>query len=231
VERAKEKGLMKKETPVNYLRLSAMVPPESVESAVAVINCTRIFNVDGTNAWELSRAEIEGRRQLKEIYDACRAFLPGFESCIWASTSPMMGVRETRRIVGRYTLTYEDIEGKVRFDDAVVRMTATNYGCAEVHGPDFGHEGSKNDKWAREMALDFIDFDFPLRSMLTNEIENLIVAGRCASMTHDADKFTRGMGMISLMGQVAGIYAGMAVKGKVSFQELQSVLKSKGVLD
>lgn len=231
VDQAKTQGLIRKETSINYFRFSSLVPSEAVEHAPVVVNSTRIFSVDGTNVQDLTNAEIEGRKQLKEVYNACHAFIPGFENSLWVISSPYIGVRETRRILGQYTLTYEDIAAHKTFEDAVAVMTTTDYGTAEVHGPDKGQEGSKNDSWAREMALDLTDFSFPLGCLLNNQVKNLVVAGRCASMTHDADKYVRNMVPIALMGQVAGLYAGTLAKdGFVSVKSLQEELKLLGVL-
>lgn len=231
VNQAKARGLMRKETPINYLRMSALVPPKNVEHAPVIINSTRIYNVDGTNAQDISQAEIEGRKQLQEVYTSCRTFIPGFENSMWVSSSPYVGVRETRRISGQYTLSYEDIASHKTFQDTVAIMTTTDYGTAEVHGPDKGHEGSKDDSWARKLALDLTEFSFPLRCLLNNQVKNLVVAGRCASMTHDADKYMRNMIPMALTGQVAGQYAGMLAKdGSVSVQSLQKELELCGVI-
>jgi hypothetical protein len=114
-------------------------------------------------------------------------------------------------------------------------ITHTNYGTAEIHGPERGHEGSKDDRWAREMVLDLIHFEFPLRSMLMNECRNLIVAGRSVSVTHDADKYTRSMGPSGQIGQVAGTYAGLLVRDGLEnpnslVQTLQERLEAAGLV-
>jgi len=80
-------------------------------------------------------------------------------------------------------------------------MTSVDYGTAELHGPDFGHEGSKDDKWARELSLKLMRYEFPLSCMLPKGISNLVVTGRCASFTHDVDKFQRNMAPTGLAGQ------------------------------
>ena len=207
VEKAKRTGLMDPASPVNYLRFSGVNAPAHADRALLICNSTRVYGVDGTNAADITRAEIEGRRQLRDILRTCRALLPGFEDSILIDTSAYLGIRETRRIKGRYTLRYADVAGGTRFPDSVAVMTSVDYGTAEVHGPDHGHEGSAGDEWARKLALKLMRFEFPLGCMLPEDFSNLVVAGRCASVTHDVDKFSRNMAPTGLMGQAAGAFA------------------------
>jgi hypothetical protein len=212
IEKAKSTGLMDPSMPVNYLRFSGVNPLENAERAILICNSTRMYNIDGTNAADITKAEIEGRKQLRDIVKVCQSLLPGFERSFLVDTSAYLGVRETRRIRGRYTLTYNDLESGARFDDSIAVMTSVDYGNAEIHGPDFGHEGSSSDEWARKMSLKLMRFEFPLRSMMTHEVQNLLVAGRCASMTHDVDKFARNMAPTGLQGQAAGTFAALAAE-------------------
>ena len=212
VERAKQQGLIDPQAPVHYLRFSGVNSPEHADRAVLICNSTRIYDVDGTNGADVTRAEIEGRRQLRDIVKTCRQLLPGFEQAMLVDTSAFLGVRETRRIQGRYVLSYEDLAGGRRFADSVAVMTSVDYGTAEVHGPDHGHEGSTGDDWARKLVLKLMRFEFPLRCMQNDTVANLLVAGRCASMTHDVDKFARNMAPTGLQGQAAGTFAAVMAK-------------------
>ena len=207
VERAKKEGLIDAQAPVHYLRFSGVNPPAHADRATLICNSTRIYDVDGTDGADVTRAEIEGRRQLRDIVKTCRAYLPGFEQAMLIDTSAYLGVRETRRIRGRYTLTYQDLASGRRFDDSVAVMTSVDYGTAEVHGSDHGHEGSASDDWARRLALKLMRFEFPLRCMVNDEVSHLVVAGRCASMTQEVDKFARNMAPTGLQGQAAGTFA------------------------
>jgi len=212
VERAKREGMIATDAPVHYLRFSGVNAPEQSDRATLICNSTRIYGVDGTDGADVTRAEIEGRRQLREIVRTCRAYLPGFEFASLVDTSAYLGVRETRRIRGRYTLTYEDLVEGRRFDDSVAVMTSVDYGTAEVHGSDHGHEGSSGDEWARKLVLKLMRFEFPLRCMLNDGVANLVVAGRCASMTQDVDKFARNMAPTGLQGQAAGLFAAVMAR-------------------
>jgi hypothetical protein len=107
-------------------------------------------------------------------------------------------------------------------------MTSRDYGTVEIHAPEFGHEGSVDDPWARQMVLNnFIEFEFPLRSMLVDKFRNLIVAGRCASVTHNADKFVRNMGPIGQMGQAAGTFAALQAQQKLKGNDLIKAVKHR----
>lgn len=207
VEQAKREGLMDPESPVNYLRFSGVNAPAQADRAMLICNSTRIYGIDGTNAADITRAEIEGRIQLRDVLNTCRALLPGFEHSFLVDTSAYLGIRETRRIIGRYTLSYADIAEGRRFTDSVAVMTSVDYGTAEVHGPDHGHEGSASDEWARKLTLKLMRFEFPLTCMLPRDFSNLVVAGRCASVSHEVDKFSRNMAPTGLMGQAAGAFA------------------------
>ena len=147
-------------------------------------------------------------------------------------TSAYLGVRETRRITGRYTLTYDDLANGRRFDDSIAVMTSVDYGNAEIHGPDYGHEGSASDEWARKLSLKLMRFEFPLSCMITDEIQNLVVAGRCASMTHDVDKFARNMAPTGLQGQAAGTFAALVAGrdwNRLPVETVRACLERDGV--
>ena len=232
VEKAKRSGLMDPGLPINYLRFSGVNLKEYTDRAVLICNTTRIYNIDGTNAADVTKAEVAGRKQLRDVVRVCRELLPGFEHSLLIDTSAYLGVRETRRIRGRYTLTYRDLEEGKRFDDSVAVMTSVDYGNAEIHGPDHGHEGSQSDEWARKLTLKLMRFEFPLGCMLTDSLKNLVVAGRCASMTHDVDKFARNMAPIGLQGQAAGTFAAVAADrdwNELPIETVRAALQRSGV--
>lgn len=235
VEEAKQRGLLPADTPVNYLRFSGLVrPPVMAEHADLICNSTRVYGVDGTRAADLTRGEIEGRRQLHGLVGACRQLLPGFENSFLVSTSSYLGVRETRRIVGRHTLTYDEMANRHTFPDSIAVMSSVDYGTAEVHGPEAGHEGSREDRWARDLVLELTQLEFPAAALVPRDLDGLLVAGRCASVTHDVDKFTRNMGPAALMGQAAGTLAATLTQGNGSFDDLpiaeaQDRLRAAGV--
>jgi hypothetical protein len=220
VEEAKRRGIIDRDAPVNYLRFSGLVDPNLADRADVICNSTRVYGVDGTNARDLTRAEIEGRRQLQQIYAAVRELLPGFAHCTLTATSSYLGVRETRRIRGRYTLTYEDVAAGRRFDDALAVLASLDYGTAEIHGPEHGHEGSASDRWVQAMRLGMTAFELPARSLVPDGFTGLLTAGRCVSVTHEVDKFSRNMGPAALMGQAAGTLAAIIARDGADWDAL-----------
>src|SRR4029079_17855339 len=86
---------------------------------VALIHMTRIPNVDATDPEQLTRAEVQGRRQVREYHRFLRDRVPGFERAVIVATSPSIGVRESRRVHGDYRLTREDVLAGRRFDDEI----------------------------------------------------------------------------------------------------------------
>lgn len=190
------------------------------ENRVAV-NGTRILEVNGTDVFDLTRAEIEGRKQLSKTIAFLRKRIPGFESAYLESTASHMGIRETRRILGEYVLTKEDIMQGRRFKDAIVRA----FYPIDVHYP--------NGPGVRLIVPPNQGYDIPYRCLLPRGIENLLVAGRCISVTHEALASTRVMAICMALGQAAGTAMALSLKEGVSPRNLgisvlrQTLLKQR----
>ncbi|ANE52647.1 FAD-dependent oxidoreductase [Flavisolibacter tropicus] len=184
------------------------------------INMTRVNGVNGTDPGSLSFGEIEGRRQIEEIQKYLINYVPGFENAYFVKTAPFLGIRETRRIVGQYTMTQEDILSCKHFDDAVA---VASYPL-DIHHP---QGGGCTLVWCGDC------YDIPYRSLIPQKVKNLIVAGRCISTTHEAMSAIRVMAPCMAMGEAAGRAAKMAVREQVqpadiNVQKLQQELQSKG---
>ena len=182
----------------------------TLEDGVWRINTTRIHRIDGTSAEELTRAEIEGRRQVVELMAFFRKWLPGFENCTLLDTAATMGVRETRRIEGEYTLTLDDLAAGRDFED-VIAMAGYP---VDIHSPtddSGGVDGS--------MATANI-YQIPYRSLVPAELNNLLVAGRSISATHEAMAATRVMPPAFAMGEAAGTAAAIAMEYRVPVREV-----------
>ena len=165
---------------------------------VALIHMTRIPNVDATDPEQLTRAEVEGRRQVQEYHRFLRDRVPGFERAVIVATSPSIGVRESRRVHGDYRLTREDVLAGTRFADEIALCGAP----IEDH-----HAGGDTDwQYVREGGV----YGIPYRALLPAGIEGLLVAGRCFSATHDAHASARSMATCMAMGQAAGTAAVLA---------------------
>lgn len=165
---------------------------------------TRVPNVDATNPEELTRAEIEGRRQAYEYFRFLRDRVPGFEQAVLTSTSPAIGIRESRRVHGDYRLTREDVLTARRFADEIALCGA----------PVEDHHAGADTRWEYVSGGDV--YGIPYRCLLPQGIENMLVAGRCFSATHDAHASARSMGTCMAMGQAAGTAAALAVKSRIT---------------
>jgi glycine/D-amino acid oxidase-like deaminating enzyme len=178
---------------------------------------TRVRNVDATDADALTAAELEGRRQAHEYFRFLRERVPGYERSVLLSTSPAIGVRESRRIVGEHVLTAEEILAATRFDDQVARCGA----------PIEEHHAGDDTRWV--YLEEGATYGIPYRSLQPQGLDNVLVAGRCFSATHDAHASARSMGPCMAMGQAAGTAAALAEEPKrLDPQTLRGRLRSDG---
>ena len=192
-------------------------------AGVVMVHMTRIPNVDATDPVALTAAEIEGRRQVREYHRFLRDRVPGFENSVVVGTSPSIGVRESRRVIGDYQLTRDDVLTARRFDDEVALCGAP----IEDHGAGGGTEW----QYVPGCAV----YGIPYRTLLPRNIDGLLVAGRCFSSTHDAHASARSMATCMAMGQAAGTAASMAALGNcmprdVAPQDLRNVLIKRGAI-
>lgn len=184
------------------------------------VNMTRVTGVDGTDARSLSMGEIDARRQIDDICTYLKAYVPGFESSHFARAAPFLGIRETRRIVGYYVMTQDDVLACRRFDDAIA---VASYPI-DIHHP--GDDGCTL-MWCGDC------YDVPYRSLLPTRVNNLLVAGRSISTTHEANGAVRVMATCMAMGEAAGRAAKMSVRGnvfpsRIEVQELRKELTAHG---
>jgi 2-polyprenyl-6-methoxyphenol hydroxylase-like FAD-dependent oxidoreductase len=173
-------------------------------AGVITVHMTRIPNVDATDPEQLTRAEIEGRRQVREYHRFLRDRVPGFERSVLVATSPAIGVRESRRVIGDYRLTREDVLNARRFDDEIALCGA----------PIEEHATSADTRWV--YVPDGGVYGIPYRCLLPAGVEAMLVAGRCFSATHDAHASARSMATCMAMGQAAGTAAALAVTSKTT---------------
>ncbi len=194
----------------------------TLEEGVWRINTTRIQRLDGTDSRDLTTAEIEGRKQVEFLLSFFRT-LPGLENCELLDMATQVGVRESRRIVGEYTLTAEDITEGREFEDVVV---LAGYPF-DIHSPTGSGGGAIG-----ELASANI-YQVPYRSLVPVGVEQLLVAGRCVSATHEALAAIRVMPPSFGLGQAAGTAAALALRDRipprrVSVAELQARLIEDG---
>lgn len=178
-------------------------------------NVTQLANadgspVDGTNAAQLSDAEVQGRRQIVDFFQFLRECAPGFQNAYLLEIAPQVGVRETRRVLGEYQLTEEDVLQCASFDDSI----GVNGWMIEEHVA-----GNIAFKW-QDIPNSRGFNHLPYRMLLPLQVDNLLVAGRCASMTHMGQSAARVSGACFVMGQAAGTAAALAVRGGVRPRDL-----------
>ena len=173
------------------------------------INTTRVFGRDPTELASLTEAEIEGRRQVYRVLGFLKRHVPGFAGAHLLSTGSQIGIRETRRIIGEYTLTGDDVLEARRFPDAVARGSYP----VDIHDP-------SGRGWGVRFVKDGGSYDIPYRCLVPKEIENLLVAGRCISADHQAIGSTRVMAPCMAMGQAAGLAAALSVQARVTPRHL-----------
>lgn len=180
--------------------------------------------LDATNVDDLTFGELEGRRQIWQIFNFIHQRVPGFEDAYIVDIPPQIGVRETRRIVGQYQLAVDDVMNCVDFPDAI----GLNGWPVEAH--------VAGDVIIRfPTVADARGFhDLPFRMIVPQRIDNLYVAGRCASMTHEGQSSARVSGPCYVMGQAAGTAAHLALKSGVTcpavdVAALQRQLRADGV--
>ncbi|MFY9737707.1 MAG: FAD-dependent oxidoreductase [Candidatus Cybelea sp.] len=187
------------------------------------VNMTRVVNIDPLDPDDLTRAEVESRLQAMQLLEFFRQRVPGFADARIAATGTQVGIRESRRIVGRYTLTRDDVLKARRFDDAVARSAYP----IDVHNP--SGSGTATHRLAPGES-----YEIPYRALLPVNREQLLVAGRCISTTHEALASTRLTPTVMTLGQAAGTAAALACArgvpvADIDTNELRARLVADGV--
>lgn len=208
---------------------------------------------DSTNVRDLTEAEVGIRREAWALVTFLREHAPGFEGCYLQLTSPQVGPRESRQVIGDYVLTGEDVHHGRKFADAVARGSW----WIDIHCP-LGHTypvhlciiecprgetcpfwAAEHDKTMRKRADLYPPeddwYDIPYRCLTPQGIDNLLVSGRCISATHQGMAGARVMGTCVAIGQAAGTAAALAVQEGVRPRDLdvdtiRRVLQADGAL-
>lgn len=179
--------------------------------------------LDGTDVWALTKGEIDGRRQAAEVFGFIKSELPGFDRSYIVDIGPEIGVRETRRVLGSYQLTEEDVLGCADFEDSIGvngwPVEAHVHGDVEIRWPHGDNPRGYN--------------QLPYRMLVPQRVDNLLVAGRCASMTHTGQSAARVAGPCFAMGQAAGSAAAQSLDDGLAprdldVRKLRAYLESEG---
>lgn len=191
------------------------------------LNITKV-SMDGAapnplSSRELTKAERLGREQVLLYEKAFNQYVPGYSQARVLDTGAAIGVRESRRIRGEYVLTGDDVLGLARFPDAIAC-------CA---WPMEDHAAGRATRWV--WLEEGGHFQIPYRSLLPRGVDNLLVAGRCASADHAAQASIRVTAQCFAMGEAAGVAAAMAVDqgcrpADVPPHELRQALQARGAI-
>lgn len=178
---------------------------------------SRVSGFDATDPHDLTLAEMEGRRQIGTIVEFLKDHVAGFDRAVLAGIAAHIGVRETRRIVGRYTLTEDDILSHRRFPDSI----ALGAGPLDIH--EAGGTGIK-------LHVPDQPFEIPMRCLVPSYLEGLLVTGRAISATRAANGGARHMATAMALGEAAGVLAALSVASadEVHADEVRSVLRDRG---
>ncbi|KJC47222.1 membrane protein [Bradyrhizobium sp. LTSP885] len=209
-----------------FPRKSAIVRPQKsqIEWRVNFTQVTRRDGgaISGIDPDDMTRGEIEGRRQAVEAFAFLRT-VPGFENSYIVDLPPQLGIRETRRVIGGYMLSGEDVLGCASFTDSI----GVNGWPKESHVPGdviFEFPPIPESRGYNEL---------PYRMLVPEGVDNLLMAGRCASMTHEGQSAARVSGACFVMGEAAGTAAALALSGNtiprdISVEKLQQQLNAQG---
>lgn len=173
------------------------------------VNMSRIVNRVATEGFDWSEAEIEGRQQIFEIIGFLKKYVAGFENARLVESASQVGIRESRRLSGQYTLTQEDIVSGKKFDDGVA------IGCwpIDIHDP----EGKKLVVVKMEPGT---RYDIPYRCLVPKVVENLLAAGRIISTTHEAFASSRVTPTCFAIGQAAGIAVAISIEDNCALKDV-----------
>lgn len=172
---------------------------ETATPGVFIFNTSRIHGLNATDPYDLSKAEVEGRRQCRQIFNFLKKYCPGFEDAYMVGTGPHIGVRESRHALGQYVLQANDLIHQVRFPDTI----AVGGYPIDIHSPTGENTDSVH-------LRDDIAYEIPMRSLLAKEPENVVFVGRGISATHEAAAAFRVTPIAMAIGQAGGTLAGLS---------------------
>ena len=186
------------------------------------VNTVRVHGIDATCTKDLTHAEVEGLKQVMQLRKFMRCYIKGFEQAYLVDIGSYIGVRESRRILGEYMLTKDDVLSAQKFPDAIAACSIR----IDIHNPS-GIGG---------LFLAPPDGDYyqiPYRCVLAKHFTNVLIAGRCISATHEAHGSVRQVPAAIPIAQGAGTAAALAIEAgtelrKIDMTSLQKRLSSQG---
>ena len=193
----------------------------TLQEDVLHFNTTRVVKHNPTDPVEVTRAEIEAREQVYEIFNFLKNNFTAFQNAYISATALQIGIRESRMVEGEYKLTVDELKNLARFEDAIA---VANYDI-DIHNPEgagTSHYYFGKGQW----------YQIPYRCLIPKDCKNLLVAGRCISSDHEAQASYRIMPFCAELGQAAGAAVSVAIdSGKtlrtIDVKQLQSILRSE----
>lgn len=188
------------------------------------VNTTQVNGIDATRTDHIYYAERQLRNQIRVLIDFFRQHLPGYEHCRLISSPSTLGVRETRRVIGEYVITAEDLVQGKRFDDVIVHKAEF---IIDIHNPSGAGQAEGKIQYVQP-------YDLPYRCFVPRNVDGLMTAGRCISGTHRAHASYRVMSICMAMGEAVGTAAALCAKKgcqprNLAVNEVQKLLQNKGI--
>ena len=197
---------------IDHHGCNSMIGPATVG-----FNSGHVWDVDNTDPDSITRGLIEGRKIAAAFRDACAEFCPAtFGNAFLAATGSLMGIRETRRILGEYVLTHEDFVARKAFDDEIGRncyFIDVHHKKSEVGTDQEGHSTAVHYSKGESHGI-------PYRCLLPQGVANVITSGRCISTDRPVQGSTRVMPTCLVTGEAAGLAAALAAAGDVTPRDI-----------
>lgn len=197
---------------------------QGIHPGEITVNMTRIIKLSGIDAKDLSLTQFIAHKQVKEIVEFFRKYLDGFQNCYIQRIANTTGVRESRRISGKETLTIDNVINNISSENSIAICSYP----IDIHDPN-GMELN----WLRKERK--CCYDIPFGVMVPIKFENLLVTGRCISATHEAIASARISATAMAIGEAAGAAASVCAKAKCDFNnidigDIQTILYKQGAI-
>jgi hypothetical protein len=190
-----------------------------VDRDVVHFNTTRVIKHDATDGDQLSNAEILARKQIRQLVEVLRSDVPAFKDCQIYSIAPQIGIRESRRIMGRAFVTTQDYMDGRTYPDGIARVTYP----IDIHNPN--GTGTVLLHFPKEAWM-----EVPFGCLVAKDIDNLGIGARCISVDHAVHSAVRVMPPVVSLGQAIGTAAAMAVKADKDIHQIDGMVLKEALV-
>lgn len=196
-----------------------LFPREGGKIQAHMQHSSHVPKVLPTDAWDLTRGEIEARRQIQIAWKFFKKYMPGFKDAYITRICPELRIREGRRIMGDYKLTTEDVVEVSKFDDTIGKSHFPSGGHHQVGVDTLGAHKREKEGTKPKVPKDNGSYDLPYRILVPKKVENMLVAGKMVST--DRDPYLRFLQQTMVTGQAAGVAAAICATKSISPRELE----------